>query len=85
MQPMISTAELDELSNLFQNSIAAWTINRVSDIIASCCCTIDFAGFTGLDTTLAEFMVFDDIFKLNEVLLVLLVVLNKNILMENKK
>ena len=52
VHPMTSTAELDELSNLFQVPIAAG------------CCVNDFAGFTGLDTTSAELMVFDGIFKL---------------------
>jgi translation initiation factor 6 len=66
VHPMTSTAELDELSNLFQIPIAAGTINRGSDLIGAGCCVNDFAGFTGLDTTSAELMIFDGIFKLND-------------------
>lgn len=66
VHPMTSTAELDELSNLFQIPIAAGTINRGSDIIAAGCCVNDFSGFIGVDTTSAELMVFDGIFKLTK-------------------
>ena len=66
VHPMTSTAELDELSNLFQIPIAAGTINRGCDLIAAGCCVNDFSGFTGLDTTSAELMVFDGIFKLTQ-------------------
>ena len=65
VHPMTSAAELDELSNLFQIPIAAGTLNRGSDLIAAGCCVNDFAGFTGIDTTSAELMIFDGIFKLN--------------------
>ena len=66
VHPMTSTAELEELSNLFQIPITAGTLNRGSDIIAAGCCVNDFSGFTGLDTTSAELMVFDGIFKLTQ-------------------
>ena len=66
VHPLTSTAELDELSNLFQIPIAAGTINRGSDIIAAGCCVNDRSGFVGLDTTSAELMVFDGIFKLTQ-------------------
>lgn len=66
VHPMTSTAELEELSNLFQIPITAGTINRGSDIIAAGCCVNDFSGFTGLDTTSAELTVFDGIFKLTQ-------------------
>ena len=66
VHPMTSTAELDELSNLFQIPIAAGTINRGSDLISAGCCVNDLAGFTGMDTTSAELMIFDGIFKLND-------------------
>ena len=66
VHPMTSTAELDELSNLFQIPIAAGTLNRGSDIIAAGCCVNDYSGFVGVDTTSAELMVFDGIFKLNK-------------------
>ena len=61
---MVSTAELEELSNLFQIPIAPGTINRGSDLIGAGCCVNDFIGFTGLDTTSVEIMIFEKIFKL---------------------
>ena len=64
IHPMVSTAELEELSNLFQIPIAPGTINRGSDQIGAGCCVNDFIGFTGLDTTSVEIMIFEKIFKL---------------------
>ena len=64
VHPMVSTAELEELSNLFQIPIAPGTINRGSDLIGAGCCVNDFIGFTGLDTTSVEIMIFEKIFKL---------------------
>ena len=64
---MTTTAELDELTNLFQVPIAAGTLNRGSDIISAGCVVNDWAGFVGLDTTSAELMVFDGIFNLSQI------------------
>ena len=64
VHPMVSTAELEELSNLFQIPIAPGTINRGSDLIGAGCCVNDFIGFTGLDATSVEIMIFEKIFKL---------------------
>ena len=49
VHPMTSTADLDELSNLFQIPIAAGTINRGCDLISAGCCVNDFIGFTKYD------------------------------------
>ena len=65
VHPMTSTAELDELSNLFKIPMVAGTINRGSDLISAGCCVNDFAGFIGSDTTSAELKIFNRIFKLN--------------------
>ena len=67
VHPMTTTAELDELTNLFQVPIAAGTLNRGSDIISAGCVVNDWAGFVGLDTTSAELMVFDGIFNLSQI------------------
>lgn len=64
VHPLTTTAELDELSSLFQIPIAAGTLNRGSDLIAAACVVNDWSGFVGLDTTSAELMVFDGIYKL---------------------
>ena len=64
VHPMTTTAELDEISNLFQIPITAGTLNRGSDLISSACCVNDFAGFVGLDSTAAELIVFEEIFDL---------------------
>ena len=60
---MTSTANLDELSNLFQIPIASGTMNRGSDLISTGSCINAFARFTLLDTTSAELMIFNEIFK----------------------
>jgi len=65
VHPMTTESELEELNNILQIPIAAGTINRGSDIIASGCLINDEFGFVGFETTTAELMVFDGIFKLS--------------------
>jgi translation initiation factor 6 len=65
VHPMVGGIELEELSNIFQIPIAAGTINRGSDILASGCLVNDTNGFVGGETTTSELMIFDGIFKLN--------------------
>lgn len=63
VHPMVSGSELEELSNIFQIPLAAGTVNRGSDLIASACLVNDTNGFVGCETTTAELMIFDGIFK----------------------
>ena len=65
VHPMVTFSELEELTSLFQIPIAAGTINRGSDLVSSACLVNDSVGFVGSETTTAELMVFDGIFKLN--------------------
>lgn len=63
--PLTTTAELDEISNLFMIPIAAGTLNRGSDIISGGCLVNDKDGFVGIESTAAEINIFNQIFKLS--------------------
>lgn len=66
VHPLVSVAELDELSSLLQIPLWTGTVNRGSDVIGGGLIANDFSAFVGMDTTATELNVIDTILKLND-------------------
>lgn len=63
---MTPAQQMDELSQLLGLPLTAGTINRGSDMLGAGLVVNDWCGFTGVDTTLAEVSVVNQIFKLGQ-------------------
>lgn len=51
VHPLVSVAELDELSSLLQIPLCTGTVNRGSDVIGGGLIANDYSAFVGMDTT----------------------------------
>lgn len=51
VHPLVSVAELDELSSLLQIPLCTGTVNRGSDNIGGGLIANDYSAFVGMDTT----------------------------------
>lgn len=66
VHPLVSVAELDELSSLLQIPLCTGTVNRGSDIIGGGLVANDYSAFVGMDTTSTEINVIDTILKIQD-------------------
>jgi translation initiation factor 6 len=66
VHPLVSVAELDELSSLLQLPLVTGTVNRGSDIIGGGLVANDYSAFVGMDTTSTEINVIDTILKIQD-------------------
>jgi len=66
VHPLVTVAELDELSSLLQIPLWTGTVNRGSDVIGGGLVANDYSAFVGMDTTAIELNTIDTILKLEE-------------------
>ena len=64
VHPMVSVAELDELSSIIQVPACAGTCNRGADALGIGMVANDWTAFVGTDTTATELSVIEAVLKL---------------------